>query len=41
MPHMAGDSGEAEDPEAKPKPAAKEFPRKVRRFSKPEEGGTD
>jgi hypothetical protein len=41
MPHMAGESGEAENPEAKPKSAAKEFPRKVRRFSKPEEGGTD
>jgi hypothetical protein len=41
MPRMAGMSDEAKDPGAKPKPPAKAFPRKVRRFSRPEEGGTD
>jgi hypothetical protein len=43
MPRKAGMSDEAKkpSPKPKPKPAAKAFPRKVRRFSKPEEGGTD
>jgi hypothetical protein len=41
MPRTAGMSDEAKSPGAKPKPAAKAFPRKVRRFSKPEEGGTE
>jgi hypothetical protein len=41
MPRTSGMSDEAKSPGAKPKPAAKSFPRKVRRFSKPEEGGTD
>jgi len=41
MPRKAGMSDEAKKPGPKPKPAAKAFPRKVRRFSKPEEGGTE